>query len=74
MTGDQFGDYLKVVQYNEWTGLEFSKIATDKKFMIETLGMTREDLQIKLNTDINRASKRTYKAYGLYGWGRNDFG
>lgn len=63
-----------MVRYNEWEGEEFAKIAIDKKFMKETLGMTREDLQIKLATDISRASKRTWKSYSLLGWGRNDFG
>lgn len=63
-----------MVRYNQLDGLEFSRMAIDKKFMVETLGMTREDLQVKLSTDISRASKRTWKSYSLYGWGRNDFG
>lgn len=69
-----FQDYSKVVRYNEFTGAEFSTQAVDKNFLKETLGLTREDLQIKLTTEISKASKSRYLDYVLYGWGKNDWG
>jgi hypothetical protein len=49
-----FSDYSKVVRYNEWSGAEFSGMI-DKKFMLDTLGITREDLKIKLETEVKNS-------------------
>lgn len=38
------------------------------------MGLQKEDLCIKLNTEIVKASQESYKPYQLFGWGKNDFG
>lgn len=74
MDSNQFEDYSRIVKYNEWTGFEFTQLTQNKAFMKETLGLTREDLLIKMSTDISNALTGTQKSQILYGWGKNDFG
>jgi hypothetical protein len=69
-----FQDYAKIVRYNEYTGSEFAQQAVEKRFLRETLGMFRDDLQVKIITEINQAAENRYKPYKLYGWGKNEFG
>jgi len=40
------------VKYNEYTGEEFVKLAKEKQFLKDTLGLLREDLLIKLDTEL----------------------
>ena len=47
-----YDDYSKVVKYNETNGEEFSTLASDRSYMVNTLGMTREDHYTKLITDL----------------------
>ncbi|CAD8115981.1 unnamed protein product [Paramecium primaurelia] len=69
-----FSDYVNIVKYNEFTGLEFSKEAVHQEFQKNTLGLINAELQIKLSTEITRAMEQQYKDYQLFGWGKNDFG
>ncbi|CAK84555.1 unnamed protein product (macronuclear) [Paramecium tetraurelia] len=69
-----FSDYVNIVKYNEFTGLEFSKQAVLQDFQINTLGLTNAELQIKLSTEITRSMELQYKDYQLFGWGKNDYG
>ncbi|CAD8179358.1 unnamed protein product [Paramecium octaurelia] len=69
-----FSDYVNIVKYNEFTGLEFSKQAVLQDFQKNTLGLTNAELQIKLSTEITRAMELQYKEYQLFGWGKNDYG
>lgn len=55
MSGNDFADYAKVVRYNEYNGSEFCGLGLDKKWMRETLGLFRDDLQVKLITEINQS-------------------
>ncbi|CAD8191464.1 unnamed protein product [Paramecium pentaurelia] len=69
-----FSDYVNIVKYNEFTGLEFSKEAVHQEFQKNALGLINAELQIKLSTEITRAMEVQYKDYQLFGWGKNDFG
>lgn len=42
--------------------------------MIDRLGLIRDELQLKLQTEIIKYRKETHKPAVLYGWGKNDSG
>ena len=49
-----FSDYTKLVKYNDYSGAEFALKAQDKQFLIDNLGLQKEDLQIKLATELSK--------------------
>ncbi|EAR97513.2 XPG I-region family protein (macronuclear) [Tetrahymena thermophila SB210] len=69
---EEFQDYINIVKYEGIKGSDLSNM--NKKFMKDRLGLVRDDLQLKIQTEIIKYKETTYKPEKLYGWGKNDSG
>jgi hypothetical protein len=67
-----FEEYRNIIKYENISGKDLLK--ADKTFLVERLGMMRDDLQIKFLNDIQKVAKKTYKKPQIYAWGNNSFG
>jgi len=63
---------MNIIKYENISGREL--IQADKDFLVDRLGMIRDDLQVKFLNDIERLSKNTFVKPKLFGWGKNDYG
>jgi len=67
-----FQEFANIIKYENISGTQL--LAADKSFLVDRLGMMREDLQVKFLNDIQRVAKKTFKKPKIYAWGNNTFG
>lgn len=69
---EEFQDYINIVKYEGIKGSDLSHIS--KKFMKDRLGLIRDELQLKLMTEIIKYKDATFKQERVYAWGKNEYG
>ena len=71
--GQRFNGLSNVIVYGKYDGKKFlEEFGND--FMINTLGISGENEQIKLTTELSNVKSEKILSVQLYGWGDNSYG